>query len=888
MLKTSKLLFRNFARKIKNPSKQSSLNIISSQPPEDIVKISESYFKSKYPQDTLNALYRPKIVKEVEKQQKGKIKIKENIYRYDVGKILDHELKNDILITIGFLRYRNFGLRQKEAEKVLNVFAENKKTVENQFPEMLLALSKILENIDFKGIHETTSAFRTVSRVFEYTSDTKVVENFIKTVNQEFHFFMKKDTFQPARLNILIEFFEDLMKHSQAIALLDDKDLKLKFTDGYDFADFMHNFYKTVNSLNLEQCLELLNLYYETVVLTSLKKAEGRVRFMDDLDPDFEAVFEIKEPRIQLLEFLDVAFDQFIDKIDLFEAVQVIFVYAKSSFTTSIFVQKFASSYLKFVKRELSYADDPRMLFKLLWALTRHETFPNEFMLWRVIELQILRAGLIPGLDLSQKVLLFDFFAQKGFGSFEFWELLLKFMFAEIDDLRSEGALKPSSDRLITALLFQAIKFDFLENSEDDFFKDLILKSLRNHAGKVVESIYEQVLIDSDQEISSDQKRALKISSSILAKYWAHFGPKHDYELTTSLINVSKRICRRQNVRKYIEKEISQNLICVIFLMQTFDEDFERRVLSQKAMLDRARQGIRPSQGEIVLKEDDDYGWGDFNRIFYNLVNNKEKLTDHKAGSEEYAFLLIWLKMGETHLRFWDSVKTHFHVQDMNLDIMNIKRRVLSHFITEEMIMNSKRARALGLLELTFLAGFEGLSHEIELTFQMKFSKAIDSYTFDEIVKIGLMMSRFGEVTEEFWELLGFFLDEKAMLMEFEFSADFLNSFERIREQTDGFVDWVVVEEGLEERVGKLEEYGVEVGGGGKIEVLKGAEERSEEELALILDQEEIWDFIKLDVPDDEFWLSFEQILDVLEERDGVEDVVVRLDWLTLRRAVKF
>jgi hypothetical protein len=57
-----------------------------------------------------------------------------------------------------------------------------------------------------------------------------------------------------------------------------------------------------------------------------------------------------------------------------------------------------------------------------------------------------------------------------------------------------------------------------------------------------------------------------------------------------------------------------------------------------------------------------------------------------------------------------------------------IKRRVLSHFLIFEKTQSAQKSELLDKLDLLMLSGFGGLSKELELNLQLKFSKNLDGF----------------------------------------------------------------------------------------------------------------------------------------------------------------
>ena len=54
-----------------------------------------------------------------------------------------------------------------------------------------------------------------------------------------------------------------------------------------------------------------------------------------------------------------------------------------------------------------------------------------------------------------------------------------------------------------------------------------------------------------------------------------------------------------------------------------------------------------------------------------------------KEDTSGYILILLWMKMGQIHLKNFEKVEKFFGEGEPNFDQMNIKRRVLSNYIIE-------------------------------------------------------------------------------------------------------------------------------------------------------------------------------------------------------------
>lgn len=83
-----------------------------------------------------------------------------------------------------------------------------------------------------------------------------------------------------------------------------------------------------------------------------------------------------------------------------------------------------------------------------------------------------------------------------------------------------------------------------------------------------------------------------------------------------------------------------------------------------------------------------------------------------------------------------------------------------------EKSQSASKEELITFLDLLLLSGFQGLSRELELNLQLKFSKNLDGFSLENFFKICLVLGEYTHVGEEFWQLAQFILEDK--LWEFE------------------------------------------------------------------------------------------------------------------------
>lgn len=883
MIKFGKNIFRKFSRTTKNISKlkRSGINYPKQrQPgPKEVIKIEEKKFKKKFPIEKLNSLYLPFEHKEIKKLPNGKIQITKKQYKFDIKKILKTELSGNLIKAIGFLRFRNFGLTEYELDILLEIFSEGKNFEKNSdfiqqnSPEIFKILSDASDQITFSTPENAIESFSKISKFYSHTTDTKVVENYLKNINKKFDQLFKEDSYLPARLNIGLEFIYNLLKTAQAIQIIDDKENKIKFIDGYEYQEFFLNFYKKMKFLNLEQALKLLDFYYEFIIKTAKERAEGKMSTVEDYEPDFEELFEDRVTNLQILENLDFVFVEYFEKMDLFEAIHILYIFSKCNYKNSLFLRSFAKGYLRFIKEGKRYNDNKKVLMKLLFALSNFSGYPNERMLWRVVELQMLRSQFFDHAKYQEIVLAMAFFSKKKFGSPEFWSKILKKFFDIYEEIeikfggRNEKWIDSQNNVVILAL------YEMIRNEiEEDFDLDTHLSKNMPIVVKWIENVSQQ------PDVTQISKISLGMAAIITTRYMINFRHKLNGKIMSKLIKAAKRLTKNNSLRKFLEKSDHASIV-IYMLLEIFEEDTKKRILLRKSQLERAKRG-ESIKNNIMLQSGENYefGWGDLNRIFYNVVKNRRE-------KDVYFLMLIWLRMGVLQMNLSEKVEKYFGERDMNLDILMIKRRVLSNYFLTDVLQIDDKSKILGFLEFLFICNFVGFSQEFELGFQLRFSKCLDHFSFRDVLKICLIMKEFVYTTEEFFDLSELVLTMKAEEMEFEFEFDVTENFEKIQEELEGYICFDDILEGYEERMTKFKAYGIEKEDHWEI---VSVEERSDRELKIIGNQADFWDFLEFE-EDKEFKLGLSQILEIIQMRKNDDVIKNKLDinWMMIKRGCK-
>lgn len=339
--------------------------------------------------------------------------------------LLKNMLADDPIKTVAFVRHRNFGITEIELQEVLRILCDQKglqkarleesREFLKSFPEIYPIINRSISQMTFSSAEKVVyELFPEISAFLAYTTDTPAVENILRQVKNSLGIFL--DDRNPQKVAGFLDFFEDLMKHIEALELIESskkehKDKKkIKWTEGYEFAEFMLNLYQKIPLLSLQEALRLLDIYYERIImpvfsrvkaeLQSKKTSHSSSRLDQEYAPEddgetvdqenMQEIFSEIKSSLPLLEHLDFVFVEYLSKMNHYEACHVLFIFSESGYNNSLFLKNFSRVYSGILLEDTLVEQGiikPKNLFKLLRALTRAKSFPGEKLLWRLLEL---------------------------------------------------------------------------------------------------------------------------------------------------------------------------------------------------------------------------------------------------------------------------------------------------------------------------------------------------------------------------------------------------------------------------------------------------------------------------------------------------------------------
>ena len=162
-------------------------------------------------------------------------------------------------------------ITEDELDVVLPIFLQNRPALLQHYAEVLPALQQNIERLNFDSFEHSLQSFSDIGRLFSYTTESQVVENYIRNANL---YLQNLDTLvscKSYRSELLIAFTNEILRHVRAKTVLGNDEGVLSFTEGYELREFLMRLYERVEDFNLEQALRMLESYYELVVVPALK-----------------------------------------------------------------------------------------------------------------------------------------------------------------------------------------------------------------------------------------------------------------------------------------------------------------------------------------------------------------------------------------------------------------------------------------------------------------------------------------------------------------------------------------------------------------------------------------------------------------------------------------
>lgn len=864
-----------FARSVRRqPSRteivQKSKSIVSSSEYKSPLVV---HFENRFGADRLNRMYFPIVEKKVEKVRDGEIRIVENEKKIDVEALLVQEIGDNLEKAVAFLKFRNFALTDLELKVLLPVLLKHKNALLESNPDALFILQDCSLQIEFDTLEDAADILRQMGHLLAYTTKSKLIESLLEQINSNFeNFWVDDDCYVKNRLDILLNIAEDVFKHVYALQLLDPKNKvpeldSLSFTQSYAIRDFFLNLHSKTRKLTLEQALRLLDSYYNFALLPAIEKEKkSKVSHRSDAGEEFEETITDTPLNIPLMEYLDVVFCEFEEKLTFLQLSHILYTLAKCKYTTNRLLSKFSVRYFTFLKRNEEYISSKDIMIRLFWALSQSNEFKDQNLVFKVLELQMLRYNTLSKINFAQKIVLIGCFNSRKMGSLEFWtEMRNQF-------LKDFGLFKPKthaqkiqSYRYLMLLLHNCVRVGIEDDSTMDNLA-FTLPYIRDYLAELTK--------DDNYKPDEQDKQTLNMIATLLIS--------HLYNKANSIIDKDIELCsecvesilRFRDIRNLVGKSKDTGPL-ILLVLEILQINLSSKVLQKKAMLDKVRADGTTEITDIVFQKDLKTIYERSAKMLYNLDINKENLDQNTV-------ILIWLKLGDIHLKTYPNRLNYFtSKEEFEFEHLVIKRRVFHNFIIEDLMKNCSVSAALSFLEIFLLSNF--FDEKIGLHLQIKVSQGIDQLEFDEVIKAALILSQFSGTTPGFYFLIQTILEESISEDGFRHSSEFRKNLERIESIFAGKIDFEFTIQYIEEQNNRHKNYGLDP----DLEeneqfALVNVQTQSEKVVGIILLKFED-ELGVLDFEEEREWsLTISEVIDYINTKKDP----LNIDWKLIRRSI--
>lgn len=156
----------------------------------------------------------------------------------------------------------------------------------------------------------------------------------------------------------------------------------------------------------------------------------------------------------------------------------------------------------------------------------------------------------------------------------------------------------------------------------------------------------------------------------------------------------------------------------------------------------------------MVLSKGDMKAIGNVSKTLYNLDMVKEELDPLQV-------VLLWLVLGDVHLRTFVRRTTLFSKEEeFEYEFLVLKRRSFHHYIEDTLLKRGDRHETLRVLESVYLTGLDGVSQDLEIKMALVVMGSLDLYSFEDFLKVCIIMSRMESTSESFWGLAELVMEE--------------------------------------------------------------------------------------------------------------------------------
>lgn len=704
------------------------------------------------------------------------ITVSEITTKIDMIALLDKLLQNDCDKITAFLCYRKEFVTELELHYCIPILAKQPQFFRaiEKHPDLIGLLTEQLSNLQLGSLDSAAVLLKEVASLYEYTTPPEVLVNFLGQfathVTSHLFFPDGRPTFvpsiedlvrqghkpRPEQLAPVEEFYRQFMQHLLQPALRKSSHL----TMSAELEAFVHHMFYAVRLCSIEQALRLLEIFYSSVVANSDARKNVTLD-STEAEGDFVLLDTDRMANLPIIEALDVFLSEHILQLTLEQTARVLFVLIRSGRFDCVFGQvlhaklqqletirlakakgiiaqagqssnlaEAAQNYgqdvvLRTLGTQLQKAgaQDFAAVFQLIWSLSHvKQQLPEiEAAVWMHLEALLLRSVDPSILVLSppQISILISSFFNKGFGSDSLWSQFMTYI-----------KLHPKSLSIsLRCLVFHSLLTRGLLRSKIHGSNFKIFVHQIQNFGTLLWDFADSLSRDEDNPSAAQR---LKIVMNLIM--FAHLSGIQNGFATFELANRVRSLLQRSIARKLVGDEPILMVAVTKIVHETLKAEFQ-------TLIKRHGQDSK----EIALRQEDLHGWTSFARVLYYLERKMENFT-------MICPLMVYIYLGRSYLELAPiAAKLSKSDQEPLLDDLTVKRRVLYHQV-QEMCKGVDPWTSLMALEVCLVEDY--MDDKLLQHLVFKLSAALDNYTLDQVITVGLGLKYFGiSADHPFFEL---------------------------------------------------------------------------------------------------------------------------------------
>jgi hypothetical protein len=710
--------------------------------------------------------------------------------RVNMAVLLDKLLGHDIDKITAFMCYRKEFITELELHYCIPRLARH-----NNFPDLVVKhpdlirlITDQLSTVELQTFTSGAVLFKEVAELYGYTTPAEIIVNFMGNMTKHYtkHLFFPNDspTFIPP-IETLVRQGEKALSEQLALVECFLVDLFKHFADpetrtnslltmSNQLEGFFHHLFYTVKLFSVEQALRILEMYYQTVVMTTPPSNNVTLEEQKEAG-EYILLPNDRIANLPFVEGLDVFLSENILQLNLHQASRVLFIFIRAGRTDCVFGKVISSKLeqeeknrvaqirqlakdldldassallvnnaiegnhgkqqpenessaelaVRKIAQELKKTEtsDFNIVFQLIWSLShvKQAVIELDRKVWMLLEAMLIRSynPTILVVPQQQVSILVSSFFKVGYGSDELWNDFMMY-------IKFHPKLLSVS---IRCLVFHSLLTRGLLRSTSHLNNLKIFTNQIQKFGKQLWDLADTLAFDEKDVTAYDR---LKIVMNLVML--AYLSNIENGFSKIELANRVRALLSKSLCRKLVGEEPILMIAVTKIIHETLKEEFDFLLKNEST-----------KSTEIAIRREDLHGWTSFARVLYYLDRKLDNFT-------LLCPLIVYIYLGRLHLEVTPlASKLSLSDHEPLLDDLTIKRRVLHHQI-QERCKGLDPWSTLMAIEICLVEDYMDETLLQHLVF--KVSAALDNYSLDQVITIGLALKYFGLPTDHsFYEL---------------------------------------------------------------------------------------------------------------------------------------